>query len=130
MIFICALSWSMVMAEISFKKSLSLNRVNNSLRKDTFGKLWFRLLKVWTHCIDWIFCIEILKVRTFFCLTKMDNKTLSLEIWMYLKWLNKNFCILKLELLTMQVLKFGKTILTIHKVMYGLWAAWFTKCVH
>lgn len=49
---------------------------------------------------------------------------------MYQKWLKKDFYILKLELLTTLVPKFGKTIPTITKAIFGHWVVSFMKQLH
>ena len=49
---------------------------------------------------------------------------------MSLKWQREDSCKHKLELLTMQALKFGKTNHTIQRVIYGVLVAFYMKCAH
>jgi len=114
------------MTEMCSSESASARTKNNFWKKSTFGKFSYKSFEAWKLYTIWKFCTGIWKALTYFY-TRMAPP--SLETWMFLKLPKRDYFIPRLELPIMQVLKFGRTSLTILSQTFGRLDVLYMRCV-
>ena len=116
--------WSSKMMKMSTKKFSSIKKSDRISQKTRSGRFLFRSRGALTLCTRSTYFTEIWSVLMSFYLRKLMRSSV---ISMCPKLRSKVFSTLKLELLTMLLLKFGKTNHTTTRVIYGRSGALFTK---
>ncbi len=120
----CVSSWSLLQEEIFWNRTRHISKNEPNTKKMRYGRLWLIWRLVWSRYTIEKYCIGIWNVPMFLSLLMESS---SWEISMCLKYSKKIWLWLRQELLTMQVLKYGRTSPTDWKAICGLWDVSCTK---
>lgn len=117
-------SWSLPQEEIFWNRTRYTSKKEPNTKKIRYGRLWLIWQLAWSRYTIEKYCIGIWNVPMFLSLLMESS---SWEISTYPKYSKKIWLWLRQELLTMQVLRSGKTSLTDWRVICGLWDVSYTK---